>query len=75
MSRIVSGQASAEDAGLDLSLRPRRLNEYVGQPGVVANLRVAIEAARSRGDALDHVLLRDEIFSQPDALPETDKMR
>lgn len=57
MNRIVSGQASAEDAGLDLSLRPRRLDEYVGQATVVANLRVAIEAARSRGEALDHVLL------------------
>ena len=43
--------------GFDQSLRPRRLDEYVGQPQVIANLRVAIEAARSRGEALDHVLL------------------
>ena len=41
----------------DQSLRPRTLDEYVGQPHVVANLRVAIEAARNRGEALDHVLL------------------
>ncbi|HEV7501539.1 MAG TPA: Holliday junction branch migration DNA helicase RuvB, partial [Vicinamibacteria bacterium] len=41
----------------DQSLRPRALDEYVGQPHVVANLRVAIEAAKSRGEALDHVLL------------------
>ncbi|HVR72274.1 MAG TPA: Holliday junction branch migration DNA helicase RuvB [Vicinamibacteria bacterium] len=47
----------ADDAGFDQSLRPRRLAEYVGQPQVVKNLQVAIEAARSRGEALDHVLL------------------
>src|SRR5262245_15623049 len=55
--RLVSGRPSDDDAGFDQSLRPRRLEEYVGQPQVVANLRVAIEAARSRGEALDHVLL------------------
>ena len=55
--RLVSGRAVADDAGYDQSLRPRTLAEYVGQPPVVANLRVAIEAARSRGEALDHVLL------------------
>jgi Holliday junction DNA helicase RuvB len=56
-SRIVSGKAVEEDVRLDLSLRPRTLDEYVGQGPVVANLRVAIEAARDRADALDHVLL------------------
>src|SRR6266545_4579563 len=55
--RLVSGRATEDEAGFDLSLRPRTLDEYVGQPQVVANLRVAIEAARSRGEALDHVLL------------------
>lgn len=55
--RIVSGGAVDDDSRFDPSLRPRRLDEYVGQPHVVANLRVAIEAARSRGEALDHVLL------------------
>jgi Holliday junction DNA helicase RuvB len=55
--RLVSARATDDDAGFDQSLRPRRLDEYVGQPQVVANLRVAIEAARSRGEALDHVLL------------------
>jgi Holliday junction DNA helicase RuvB len=55
--RLVSARATDDDAGFDVSLRPRRLDEYVGQPQVVANLRVAIEAARSRGEALDHVLL------------------
>jgi len=55
--RLVSSRPSEDDLGFDQSLRPRRLDEYVGQPHVVANLRVAVEAARSRGEALDHVLL------------------
>jgi Holliday junction DNA helicase RuvB len=55
--RLVSARAGDDDAGFDQSLRPRALDEYVGQPQVIANLRVAIEAARSRGEALDHVLL------------------
>ena len=55
--RIVSGRPSEDDAHFDQSLRPRQLDEYVGQTQVIANLRVAIEAARSRGEALDHVLL------------------
>jgi len=55
--RLVSPRPLDEDARFDQSLRPRRLDEYVGQPQVVENLRVAIEAARTRGEALDHVLL------------------
>jgi Holliday junction DNA helicase RuvB len=54
---LVSGRPSPDELGFDQSLRPRTLDEYVGQPHVVANLKVAIEAARSRGEALDHVLL------------------
>jgi Holliday junction DNA helicase RuvB len=56
-NRLVTGQPIDDDLGYEQSLRPRNLDEYVGQPQVVANLRVAIEAARARGDALDHVLL------------------
>ena len=55
--RIVSARALEDDARFDQSLRPRRFDEYIGQPQVVENLRVAIEAAKSRGEALDHVLL------------------
>jgi holliday junction DNA helicase RuvB len=55
--RVVSGKPLEDDAGFEQSLRPQNLDEYVGQAQVVANLRVAIEAARSRGEALDHVLL------------------
>ncbi len=42
---------------LERSLRPRRLDEFVGQPGLKEQLRVAVEAAGARGEALDHVLL------------------
>lgn len=45
------------DGGLDPALRPRRLEEFVGQQQVVANLKVALEAACLRGEPLDHVLL------------------
>jgi Holliday junction DNA helicase RuvB len=55
--RLVSGRPQDDEAGYDQSLRPRTFAEYVGQPTVLANLKVAIEAARSRGEALDHVLL------------------
>jgi Holliday junction DNA helicase RuvB len=55
--RIVTPRPTDEDLGFDQSLRPRTLAEYVGQPQVIENLRVAIDATRSRGEALDHVLL------------------
>jgi Holliday junction DNA helicase RuvB len=55
--RLVSGRPLDDDLGFDQSLRPKSLDEYVGQPQVVANLRVAIEAAKTRAEAHDHVLL------------------
>src|SRR5229473_1431395 len=55
--RIVSGQAFDEDARIDLSVRPKRLDEYIGQKRVKENIQIAIAAARSRDEALDHVLL------------------
>ncbi|HET6201019.1 MAG: Holliday junction branch migration DNA helicase RuvB [Candidatus Acidiferrales bacterium] len=55
--RVVSGQAFDEDARLDASVRPKRFDDFVGQSRVKENLKIAVEAARSRGDALDHVLL------------------
>ena len=42
---------------LDRSLRPRRLEDFVGQEGLKAQLRVSLEAAKGRDEALDHVLL------------------
>ena len=56
-SRIVSTGYSAEDAETDTGLRPRRLDEYIGQEKAKENLRVFIEAAKLRGESLDHVLL------------------
>ncbi len=55
--RVVSAQRVEDDASFELKLRPRRLAEFIGQSKVKENLAVAIEAARSRGEALDHVLL------------------
>src|SRR5690348_6702920 len=46
-----------DDASFELKLRPKRLQEFIGQKKVKDNLAVAIQAARSRGEALDHVLL------------------
>ena len=55
--RVVSAQPVDDDASFELKLRPKRLREFIGQSKVKENLSVAIEAARSRGEALDHVLL------------------
>jgi len=56
-ARIVSGAAFDEDARIDASVRPQRLSEYIGQKRVKENIAIALEAAKSRGEALDHVLL------------------
>ncbi len=55
--RLVSARLVEDDASFELKLRPQRLHEFIGQKKVKDNLGVAIEAARSRGEALDHVLL------------------
>lgn len=55
--RIVSPHRSDEDRLSDLTLRPQRLDEFIGQNTVKENLAIAIEAATKRGEALDHVLL------------------
>jgi Holliday junction DNA helicase RuvB len=56
MSRLVSGEPAPLDP-FDRALRPQTLAEFVGQGAAKANLKVFIEAARARGEALDHVLL------------------
>src|SRR5262245_31607460 len=53
----LSAAATEEDRRFDLTLRPTRLTEYIGQRKVVENLRVYIKAALKRREALDHVLL------------------
>ncbi len=55
--RIVSGRTFDEDARLDASVRPKRMADFIGQGRVKENILIAVEAARSRGEALDHVLL------------------
>ncbi|MBV9341751.1 MAG: Holliday junction branch migration DNA helicase RuvB [Acidobacteria bacterium] len=55
--RLVSAAPLEDDSSFELKLRPQRLREFIGQSKIKANLAVAIEAARSRGEALDHVLL------------------
>ncbi|HUT67744.1 MAG TPA: Holliday junction branch migration DNA helicase RuvB [Dehalococcoidales bacterium] len=56
MARIISGKPSAEDAPLDTSLRPRCLADFIGQEKTKENLKIAIDAARGRGESIDHVL-------------------
>lgn len=55
-SPLVSPERTEEDA-LEVKLRPQSLSDFTGQPQVCANLDVFIQAARARGEALDHVLL------------------
>jgi Holliday junction DNA helicase RuvB len=55
--RIVTAARVEEDAQYEAGLRPRVLDDYIGQDRVRENLHIAIAAAKQRGDALDHVLL------------------
>jgi Holliday junction DNA helicase RuvB len=57
MSSFVAPALREEDEEVELSLRPRRLDEFVGQERVKEQLEIALAAARARGEALDHVLL------------------
>ncbi len=55
--RLVSAEHTEDDLEIDRSLRPKRLQEYLGQTRVKENLGVLIDAARARDEALDHILL------------------
>jgi holliday junction DNA helicase RuvB len=55
--RLVSPAQAEDDAHYEAGLRPRRLDDYIGQDRVRENLQVSIEAAVQRGDALDHLLV------------------
>lgn len=57
MDRMISTELLDEDVAAEGSLRPQNLTEYIGQEKVKNNLRIFIEAAKLRGEALDHVLL------------------
>src|SRR5512143_1931746 len=56
-SRLITPSRVDEEAQFEAGLRPRTLDDYIGQDRVRENLHVSIEAARQRGEALDHVLL------------------
>ncbi len=56
-SRIVTTSEMNGDSEIEYSLRPKHLNEYIGQEKAKDNLKIYIEAAKKRGDSLDHVLL------------------
>lgn len=56
-NRVIAASMIEEEASYELSLRPRVLAEYIGQQSVKDNLDVAIQAARKRGEPLDHILL------------------
>jgi Holliday junction DNA helicase RuvB len=62
--RLAAAEKRADDH--EVSMRPQQLDEFVGQPQLKANLRVFVDAARSRGEALDHVL-----FHGPPGLGKT----
>src|ERR1043165_7715048 len=53
---LTIGQATLEDVQSEPSLRPRSLDEYIGQTKIVNNLRIFLKAALRRGEALDHCL-------------------
>ena len=55
--RLVTPRGSKEDEVLDRTVRPQRLEDYVGQPQVSEQMDIFIQAARQRGDALDHTLI------------------
>src|SRR5690554_3214120 len=55
--RLVTAAAARDDEAFDRAIRPRRLEDYVGQARVKEQMSIFIEAARARGEALDHTLL------------------
>ena len=55
--KVVAGGRADDDAQYEAGLRPRTLDDYIGQDRVRENLQVSITAARQRREALDHVLL------------------
>lgn len=57
MPRVVSSKSTTEDTPLDVSLRPRSLDDFIGQNKIKDNINIAIAAAKGRKEPLDHVLL------------------
>ncbi|NIK52682.1 Holliday junction branch migration DNA helicase RuvB [Xanthomonas arboricola] len=57
MDRIIASSATREDDAADVSIRPKRLADYLGQQPVREQMEIYIEAAKARGEAMDHVLI------------------
>ena len=57
VSRVISPEDSIEDLTLEVSLRPKSMDEYIGQPAMREKLGIFLEAAKRRNEALDHVLI------------------
>jgi holliday junction DNA helicase RuvB len=55
--RLITAEAGADDRAIDRAIRPRKLDDYVGQPAVREQMEIFISAARARKEALDHVLI------------------
>ena len=55
--RYISSYSQSEDADIENTLRPKHMDEYIGQSKVKEQMGIYIEAARQRGESLDHVLL------------------
>ncbi|MBS0398623.1 MAG: AAA family ATPase, partial [Proteobacteria bacterium] len=55
--RVINAGSAREDEVADRAVRPKSLADYVGQPRVKAQMAIFVQAARQRGDALDHVLI------------------
>ena len=54
--RMIETNITEEDSRIEGTLRPQTLDDYIGQSKIKENLKVYIQAAKQRGDALDHVL-------------------
>lgn len=55
--RLIGAESSGEDEAIDRAIRPKTLQDYIGQPVVKEQMEIFINAARNRGEALDHVLI------------------
>ncbi len=55
--RLIGAQPAGEDVAMENAIRPRSIEEYIGQPTVCEQMKIFISAARNRGEALDHVLI------------------
>src|SRR3989338_3161525 len=56
-SRVISGSESIEDKSLDVTLRPKKLSEFIGQEKIKESLLIFLQAAKARKETIDHILL------------------